>query len=394
MDNIYIILLCSLILLSYVFDLTAHLTKIPSMVLLLIIGLVVRMLAYRFNIHLPVLDPLLPILGTIGLVLIVLDGALEIELGLHKLKFIGRTISTAFLSIAIFCAIFALIIHKLYNAPYTICLINAIPFAVISSSVAIPTAQILSPTKKEFIVYESSFSDILGIIIFNFLLRGNNYLTSSVKFSAGVIAIIAISAVASLFLGFLLNRITHSVKFLPILTILVFLYAASKAVHLPALIMVLIFGLFINNSGWIMRIEVFKSLGAPISADILKSFKQVVGEFTFLVRSFFFLIFGYLINLYEIASITLALSAAAIVILALSARAGVLSALKVPKGAVLYIAPRGLISILLFLSIPEKSRLYSLNKELLTLVIVFSAAAMAIGLARQKKKTVFDPLVK
>ena len=49
-------------------------------------------------------------------------------------------------------------------------MLNAIPLGIISSAVAISSAIHLNREEKEFVVYESSFSDIFGIIIFDFIL--------------------------------------------------------------------------------------------------------------------------------------------------------------------------------------------------------------------------------
>jgi Kef-type K+ transport system membrane component KefB len=61
-----IISLC-LLLIAYLFDLTAARTKIPSVILLLLLGWMVRD-NLLFDINLPDLTATLPVLGTIGLI--------------------------------------------------------------------------------------------------------------------------------------------------------------------------------------------------------------------------------------------------------------------------------------------------------------------------------------
>ena len=53
--------------------------------------------------------------------------------------------------------------------------------AIISSAIAIPSAQSLDQKSREFIIYESSLSDIIGVIVFNFvalnaIIDGEQYL--------------------------------------------------------------------------------------------------------------------------------------------------------------------------------------------------------------------------
>ena len=79
MTTTIIITFCVLLLIAYVFDLTSSKTKIPSVILLLLLGWSVRQLTVLLDIHLPDFSPILPVLGTVGLILIVLEGSLELE---------------------------------------------------------------------------------------------------------------------------------------------------------------------------------------------------------------------------------------------------------------------------------------------------------------------------
>jgi len=77
MTSTIIIAFCSLLLIAYVFDLTSANTKIPSVILLLLLGWLIRQMTVFLPFELPDLSSILPVFGTIGLILIVLEGALE-----------------------------------------------------------------------------------------------------------------------------------------------------------------------------------------------------------------------------------------------------------------------------------------------------------------------------
>ena len=47
--------------------------------------------------------------------------------------------------------------------------IYATPLSILSSAIIIPSVTALNPIKREFHIYESTFSDILGIIVFYYL---------------------------------------------------------------------------------------------------------------------------------------------------------------------------------------------------------------------------------
>ena len=170
MTTSIIITLCVLLLIAYVFDLTAGKTRIPAVILLLLLGWAARRLAEWLELSVPDLTTLLPVFGTIGLILIVLEGSLELELNASKTKLVRQSFIVALLPIFAFTFLFAYVL-QLYGQPdFRTNLINVIPLSIISSSVAIPSVKNLKKkTNREFIIYESSLSDILGVLLFNFV---------------------------------------------------------------------------------------------------------------------------------------------------------------------------------------------------------------------------------
>ena len=99
MTTAIIITICTLLLIAYIFDLTSSKTRIPSVIFLLILGWGVRQLAIALHINIPDLSQLLPIFGTVGLILIVLEGSLELELNRSKTSIIKKSFIAALLPI-------------------------------------------------------------------------------------------------------------------------------------------------------------------------------------------------------------------------------------------------------------------------------------------------------
>src|SRR5665647_1091835 len=164
-----IITICILLLVGYIFDISSSKTKIPSVILLLILGWGVRQITSIFRIPIGDLTPLLPVLGTIGLILIVLEGSLELKLDKSRLPMIGKSALISTIQLLIISFGLAYAFYLFGNNTFKNCLSNAIPFAIISSAIAIPSARNLIAHKREFITYESSLSDISGVILFNFI---------------------------------------------------------------------------------------------------------------------------------------------------------------------------------------------------------------------------------
>lgn len=386
MTTTIIITICVLLLLAYVFDISSALTKIPSVILLLLLGCIVKQTVELFSIHIPDLNPLLPILGTIGLILIVLEGSLELELNKSKLFVIKKASLNALIPMFVLAFLFAFAFQYFNQVSYKIALANAIPFCVISSAIAIPSVRNLSAFNKEFIIYESSLSDIFGVLFFNFIALNEIINTQSFgNFALQLLLIIAISFVAVLGLSFLLSRIKHHITFTPIILIVILIYAVSKAYHLPGLIFILVFGLFLGNLDELKRFNWIEKLRPEKLDKEVRKFKEITVEATFLVRALFFILFGYLMDAKEILNPETIPWATGIVLCIILVRWIALKLSKLPSIPLLLVAPRGLITILLFLAILPEQNISIVNKSLIIQTIVLSVLVMMFGLMTGKK---------
>lgn len=386
MTNTIIIIICSLILIAYLFDISAKNTKIPGVVLLLSVGIVARIITNSLNLRIPNLEPYLPVIGTIGLILIVLEGALELEIKAEKRKLFISTVQSAVLGLVLFSVVLGIGLYYLTHQPFLNCLINAIPLGIISSAIAIPSVKNLSAGNREFVIYESSISDILGIIFFNFLVLHNSFgVATFTSFIFDIIIIIALSVVASIALGSMISKLSHHIKYIPIITILILFYIITKIYHLPSLVLVLAFGLFLNNAHLVKFDFMKKWINLETIKTEVNSFEHLIAEVTFVIRSFFFIMFGYYTDLNSLLSLPDFVNALLILVFIFGGRYLIFALLKIKIEPLIYIAPRGLITILLFLAIPAHYQILEVNKGLLTQVIFLTAFVMMFGLIKNKK---------
>ncbi|HNT22690.1 MAG TPA: cation:proton antiporter, partial [Saprospiraceae bacterium] len=314
MTSTIIISLCILVLIAYLFDLSSSKTKIPSVILLLVSGGLVRFLTDWLGIQLPDLDVLLPVLGTVGLILIVMEGSLELQLHRSRLPMIFKSFMIAFIPLLVLSCLAAWGLQYLGYPHYKTNLGNVIPLFVISSAIAIPSVRYNSRPTREFVVYETSLSDILGVIFFNFIVL-NEVIDQRAFFTffmqLGLETLIAF--IATLFLAFLLGKIEHHIKFVPIIFLIILIYAVSKEFHLPALLFILIFGLFLGNLDELRNFQwIAKFHPENLDREVIR-FKEITTEATFLIRSLFFLVFGFLIRPQDIINQQSAIWAACIV---------------------------------------------------------------------------------
>ena len=387
MTTTIIITFCVLLLIAYVFDLTASKTKIPSVILLLLLGWAVRQLTLILDIHLPDFSPILPVLGTIGLILIVLEGSLELELNKSKFGLIRKSFFGALVPMIALAFLLAFAFRYFGHFGLKDSLTNAIPFCVISSAIAIPSVRNLSSHNKEFVIYESSLSDILGVLIFNFLALNETIDRFSFgNFGLQLLIITVVSFIATIGLSFLLSKIEHHIKFVPIILFVVLIYAVSKIYHLPGLIFILLFGLSIGNLDELKRFKWIEKFKPDELNKEVNKFKELTIEAAFLIRALFFLLFGYLIETSEVLNADTFIWALAIVFFIFAFRLIQLKLSKLPLQPLLFVAPRGLITILLFLSIEPTHTISLVNKSLITQVIILTALLMMFGLMANKPR--------
>lgn len=380
-----IITISVLLILAYIFDISSKKTKIPAVFLLLVLGWTVKQISDRLDLVIPNLNQILPVLGTMGLILIVLEGSLELELNRSNLKLLGKTILISLISIILFSVAFAFVIQYYAKTDLTTGLTNAIPFAVISSAIAIPSVKSLAVVNREFVTYESSFSDIFGVIIFNFFtLNDQINITGVGQLFEGVFIVSLISILATVILIFLLGKITHHVKFLPIIIVIVLIFTILKIYHLPSLVFILLFGLLLSNFDKLRRNRLIAKLGNLSIKQEIHKFKEFTTEVAFLIRSLFFILFGFLINTSELINSETFLWAIAICLGIFIIRYLLFKLFKVNMNPLLFIAPRGLITILLFLSIPIGKELDFINKSLVIQVVILSTIVMMFGLIKHR----------
>ncbi|MGE6219719.1 sodium:proton antiporter [Nubsella zeaxanthinifaciens] len=388
-----LIILSGLVIFSYLFDLVASKTKLPSVLLLLVLGIGLRLLVDKLQIHTYNFLQILPTLGTVGLILIVFEGSLELKYAKEKNKIIKGAFLSAFIILIITVAVITFIIHQITGAELYVCFMNAIPFSVISSAIAIPSVANINKKSKEFIIYESSFSDILGIILFNFAVSNQQITVGSFgQLAINTILILILSVVACITLLYLMGRLKHHIKFFLIISILILMYAIGQSFHLSALILILSFGLFLNNAeaikhAWFRSVFIYKNL-----SNDLTQLHQLSAETAFIIRTFFFVIFGFTMNIYQLNNFILIANGLIILGSIYVIRFAYLYFFKrentVPEG---FVTPRGLISILIYYNLPQHLKLMEIGTPFLFLVVLGSSLVMSIGLMATKKKELVTP---
>lgn len=385
-----IIIFSITIILSFLFDKISNRTNIPSVLMLILLGVGVQYTLKYFNVELPDIFPLLEILGIVGLIMIVLEAALELELKREKLNSIFKALAIAFIGLIITTGLTMLVLYQLIpEMTYQSAWLYATSLSILSSAIIIPSVTGLSDAKREFHIYESTFSDILGIVMFYFLVQlfsteGNSVIA---EYSISLILTIAISVLLSYAIILIFQRIERKVKLFLLIAVLLLFYAIGKKFHVSSLIMILIFGLIIANTRLFFQGHLKKYLHHEKVDDILHELHTVTAETAFVIRTFFFVVFGLTMLVTSLFNINVAIISSLIILVTYGIRFVILRVfLGKDIAPQLFIAPRGLITVLLFYAIPKEFQIASFESGILFFVIIGTSLIMTYALIRNKSK--------
>ncbi len=391
-----------IILLSYTFDFIAKKFNLPSVLLLIGTGIGLQYLFKNLGLKFDEqIFSILEVLGIIGLILIVLEAALDLKLTKDKRKLILRAFFVALFVLLVTTLFIAFAIANIVKTDLLHATVYAVPLSIMSSAIVLPSVGGLADEKREFMIYEATFSDILGIILFFFLTRldPNSIDLANAAFAelGRTIITILISVVASYGLVYFISKVTRKANFFTIFAMLMIFYSAGKLFGLSSLIMIMTFGLILYNPklffrGWLKRL-----IDHEKHARIVEDFKLLTHQSAFLVRTFFFVVFGMVITLSALTEVNVILLSAIILGAIYLVRFAHLWAVRTHRKDTilpeLFIAPRGLITVLLFFAIPEQYKLEGFNDGIMFVEIIATALIMMFALMFAKKEyTVIEDL--
>ncbi|WP_304238394.1 cation:proton antiporter [Jiulongibacter sediminis] len=393
--NYLILALCIIVMLSYLYNIISRKSRIPSVLWLLGTGILVNYFDGEGLASPGVIDKAVQVLGTVGLIVIILEAALDLHVEKGKIILITRAFVSALVILVLSSFAIAYIISGWLGDDFMNCLVYATPLSIVSSAIVIPSVGMLTESTKEFIIYEAAFSDILGILYFNYLIGAEEFTIGNGAIYLGQMLIsILVSIGVAILLIFLLSKISQQIKFFLIFAVLVALYAFGKIIHLPSLLIILFFGLIINNRH-LLNVLPYTNKVIPNGRrfkHLEEQTKVITLETSFIVRTFFFILFGYSIDLQKMVQTEVLAVGTFIVLTLLVVRLIFLKYINPKESPLpeLFLMPRGLITILLFYNIPDEYRLADFNNGILFFVIMVTSFMMMIGLFSASKDVVAD----
>ena len=391
----YIILFAVVIIISYFFDLYAKKSGVPAVLMLIGLGIVINIGLNANDIPKPEYILILEPIGIIGLILIVLEAALDLKLLREKVGLIFSSLFVALFGFLLTSYLSSLALIYILDVDLLTSLIYAIPLSILSSAIVLPSVISLPEEKKEFMIYESTFSDIIGIVGFYAVLAMIESPTNSQmygKIFGGLFVTVFISVILSYALVYVFQNIKGHGKLFLLMSVLFLLYSLGKKQELSSLIIILVFGVILNNYKVFFKGVFYDLLNTERVEGILTDLKVITTETAFVVRTFFFIIFGMSVLLEDLLSLRAVGIGIVLFLIIYFIR---LLLLFLTKGIKLFpevfIAPRGLITVLLFFSIPEELNEY-INGDnfrfegVLLFIILLSCIIMSVSLISYKKR--------
>ena len=385
-----IIEVSTIIIISFLFNGISKKTNVPSVLMLILLGVGLQYVLNYFSPEKINFLPILEVLGIVGLIMIVLEAALELELKREKLMPILKSMAIALIGLIVSTWVAALILYQLIpEMTMESAWLYATPLSILSSAIIIPSVSVLNEKKKEFHIYESTFSDIFGIMMFYFLVEKLNPAQDSgiVGFSGNILLTIVIALIASYAIILIFQKIKSQAKLFLLIAVLLLLYALGKKMHLSSLIIILIFGLVIANMKLFFFGKLSKFLEFSKAHQIYHELHIITLETAFVVRTFFFVIFGLTIAVASIFNLDVALISLLIIASIYLIR---FVLLRVFLGSdilpQLFIAPRGLITVLLFYAIPEEAIISTFEPGILLFVIIGTSLIMTAAMIYDKRR--------
>lgn len=377
------------IIVSYFYSEISRKTSIPSVIMLIATGV---LLGLFHTVEASSLKQILEVLGVVGLIMIVLEGALGLELSKEKLPLVKRATALAFFSLVGSILFIGLAIRYAFGMDIWISLVYATPLSVVSSAIVIPSVEHLAKEKKEFLIYESCISDIIGIMLFYLLLgmlETDSKMGELGMFSINLTTTVVISLFTSFGLIVLFKYIKSKVKIFMFLAILMVLYAIEKSLHLSPLILILLFGLMLKNNELVFKGR-WAGLISRMELKLMeRNFHIITRETAFVLRTFFFIAFGLSMDLNSLGDMgALILSIAIVLVMFLIRWLALLKFGRNQMKPLLFVAPRGLITVMLFYSIPSQGPANHLPESVILYVVLITSFIMTFGLVMETKETI------
>ncbi len=383
-------LLAALLVLAYVANRLSRLTRVPDLIVLLLIGIILG----------PVLHWVAPasfqgvidVFGTLALILILFSGGVELRLR-QAARHAPAALLLMVLSYGLSLGLIALMGRALLHLQWNDCILLGAALGCTSGTIVIPALEQISAPEpvKIALTLESTLGEVIAVLLIGSLLTTGG--TQSLVFD--VATHFSHNIVIALLLGVVVGAIwsrlwpllaNHPNANILNLGVLFGVYALARYLGGGALLAVLVFGITLAN---MPRTPHMTRQGARLLA--------FHAELSFLVRSFFFVLLGIVAefvgrrHLLPILGILAALLLARLLAVQ-SSRWAVRDVTRGQTELLFWMLPRGLVTAVLALEIVSaRGQVFAFLPAMAFTVILVTNLFVVVGAVRSAKDSALAP---
>jgi len=388
-----------LLVVAFLANRVFRLTRIPDVVVLMALGLLLGPVLGLVNAE--KLSKATNLLGTLAIILVLFEGGLELDLR-ETLRHFPGSLLLAFLSFGFSGGLVALLVSKGLGLPLTSGLLVGAVLGCTSSTVVLPVLQQMQMEEpvKVTLMLEASWGDVLAVLSVGLILgmKGQSGPLAA-SLVHGFLLQVGVALLFAVAVGVLWSRLLHVLseqRFWQVLTfsIVLVLYAGIEALGANGLIAVLGFGLTLSNFPGIDPGLGFRHLVTTV-AESQQALLTFHSELAFLVRTFFFVLIGAVAQLATfrehplLMASTLAALFAARWLAVLASRWSWRGIGREGRDAILWMLPRGLITVVLAIEATEaRGRELSFLPGLAFAIILATNLMLVLGSLRGRRSTI------
>jgi cell volume regulation protein A len=275
----------ALLVLAVAANRLSKLTRVPDIIVLLLIGITLGPILHWINPQ--HFEGVISILGTLALILILFEGGLELRLR-QAMRYFPAGMLLVALSFGLSLALVAMMGRWLLHLEWVDCLLLGAALGCTSGTIVIPALQQISTPEavKVTLTIESSLGEVIAVLLVGSLLKQGNEGSLLGGLATDFTHHIIVSLLVGFIVGAIWSRLWPKLAGMPNTNILnlgvvLGVYAVGDYFHGSGLLAVLIFGVTLAN---LPRTPHMTRQGARMMA--------FHAEFSFLVRSFFFVLLG------------------------------------------------------------------------------------------------------
>ncbi len=275
----------ALLILAVVANRLSKLTRVPDIIVLLLIGITVGPVLHWVNPQ--NFEGAIQILGTLALILILFEGGLELRLR-QAVRYFPAGLLLVVLSFGLSLALVSVMGRAFLHLGWTDCLLLGAALGCTSGTIVIPALQQIDTPDpvKVTLTIESSLGEVIAVLMVGSLLNTEGSRSLIGGLATDFTHHIAVSLMIGILVGALWSKLWPRLAGQPYINILnlgvvLAVYAIGDGLKGSGLLTVLVFGVTLAN---LPRTPHMTRQGARLLA--------FHAEFSFLVRSFFFVLLG------------------------------------------------------------------------------------------------------